>query len=200
MLALVTALFVAAPGPSAVVRAQGFEVFLAAPRGWTVDARPKRSEGSLPAVLVRPGESFATAKSVMFLNLDRQKDPDLAAFVATRRGEFLKGRARASVRVAGTLVAGDGTNAVLLDLDDPTIPQYERRAYLVAHDGVATLFLQCSGPEARRVDAAALKALVASFRDLHAPHPPSTPPGARPEWGDQPRDAGPARRSRSPRT
>lgn len=170
MLAPLALLFTVVSGESAVVRADGFEIFLAAPKGWRIDALSKRGEG-LPAVLVRPGEAFDTAKNVMFLNLDRREFPDLAAFVANRRRDFLKGRPRAEVRPVSGLTAGDGHPVLLFDFDDPSIPQYERRAYVLAQDGVATLFLQCATPQGRQAHAAALKALVESYRDLHAPHP-----------------------------
>lgn len=155
---------------STVVRTDGFEVFLAAPKGWSIEARPNRYDG-LPAVLFRRGEDFRTAKTVMFMNLDRRKFPDLAAFAANRRAEFLKGRPGAVVRSAGKLLAGDGRVALTFDFDDPKIPQSERRAYLTTADGVVTLFLQCATPTARTSQAGELKALVETFRDLHAPHP-----------------------------
>lgn len=170
MLAPLALLLAVAPGESAVVRAEGFEIFLAAPKGWAIDARSKRRAG-LPAVLVRSGEAFDTAKNVMFLNLDRRELPDLDAFVANRRAYFLKDRPRAKVRPLGPLTAGDGHTALLFEFDDPSVPQYERRAYLPAQDGVVTLFLQCATPEARAAHAIALKALVETYRDLHAPHP-----------------------------
>ncbi len=156
--------------PSAVVRAEGFELFLAAPQGWTIETAPSRDDG-LPAVVVRRGESFRTARNVMFLNLDRREAPSLPEFIANRRAFFLKDRPAAKVRPAGKALAGDGSPATLLDFDDPKIPQFERRAYLTTADGIVTLFLQCASPQARTVHSPAFKALVESFRDLHAPHP-----------------------------
>lgn len=159
--------------PSSVVRGNGFEIFLAAPKGWAIEARPNRYDG-LPAVLFRRGESFRTAKNVMFVNLDRRTDPDLAAFAANRRADFLKSRPGATVRPIGSLLAGDGHTALVFAFDDPRIGQYERRAYLTTADGIVTLFLQCDTAKARGAHAGAFHALIQTFRDLHAPHPRST--------------------------
>ena len=155
---------------STVVRAEGFEIFIAAPKGWSVETKPSLKLG-LPAVVVRRGEDFNTAKNVMFLNLDRREDPDLPAFVANRRASFLKDRPGARVAPVKGLLGGDGSPATVFDFDDPKIPQYERRAYLRTADGIVTLFLQCATPGSRTTHAPRLAELVASFRDLHAPHP-----------------------------
>ena len=161
---------------STVLRTGGFEVFLAAPEGWTIEARPNRYDG-LPAVLFRKGEAFRTAKNVIFVNLDRRRLPEIGPFVANRRAEFLKGRPGAAIRPRGKILAGDSRLALVFDFDDAKISQHERRAYLETADGIATLFLQCATPEGRTRHAGAFGALIGTFRDLHAPRPASGPPG-----------------------
>ncbi|RYG32556.1 hypothetical protein EON81_20360 [bacterium] len=152
---------------SVVVRAEGFEVSLIAPSGWTAESDPNAYD-SLPAVLFRKGEDFRTAKNVMFLNLDARKRPDLTAFVANRRASFLKDRPGATVRPASKMETGDGSSALLFDFEDPKIGQYERRAYIETTSGIATLFLQCATPEARKIHVPAFQTLVKGFRDRHA--------------------------------